>query len=196
MLKWFQALMPREDKFFPLFNQHAATVVLGAEALRALLDGTGLAKTGLKAVAWSGVTKTILGIVLSPALGFVLALLLVLAVSWLFVRATPTGVDRSFRGLQFISASLYSLGHGGNDAQKTMGVIAVLLYAHGQLKGGFHVPLAVVLACQAAMALGTLLGGWRIVHTMGSKITRLTPMQGFCAEPTPTPTPTIAPVMV
>jgi inorganic phosphate transporter, PiT family len=153
-----------------------------SHALVGGLVGAGLAKTGLKAVAWSGVTKTILGIVLSPALGFALALALMLAVSWLFVRATPAGVDRSFRGLQFVSASLYSLGHGGNDAQKTMGVIAVLLYAHGQLEGGFHVPLAVVLACQSAMAIGTLLGGWRIVHTMGSKITRLTPMQGFCAE--------------
>jgi PiT family inorganic phosphate transporter len=91
-------------------------------------------------------------------------------------------VDRLFRSLQFVSASLYSLGHGGNDAQKTMGVIAVLLYAHGGGHGGFHVPLWVVLACQSAMALGTLFGGWRIVHTMGSKITRLTPMQGFCAE--------------
>jgi PiT family inorganic phosphate transporter len=153
-----------------------------SHALVGGLVGAGLAKTGLKAVTWGGVTKTIIGVVLSPAMGFALALLLILIVSWLFVRATPTAADRSFRSLQFVSASLYSLGHGGNDAQKTMGVIAVLLYAHGMLKGGFHVPLAVVLACQAAMALGTLVGGWRIVHTMGSKITRLTPMQGFCAE--------------
>ena len=153
-----------------------------SHALVGGLVGAGFAKAGLKAVNWSGLEKTIGGIVLSPALGFALALLLMLAVSWLFVRATPTGVDRSFRCLQFVSASLYSLGHGGNDAQKTMGVIAVLLFAHGALKGGFHVPLPVVLACQAAMALGTLLGGWRIVHTMGSKITKLTPMQGFCAE--------------
>ena len=84
--------------------------------------------------------------------------------------------------LQFVSASLYSLGHGGNDAQKTMGIIAVLLYSQGMLGGEFHVPFWVVLSCQAAMALGTLFGGWRIVHTMGSKITRLTPVQGFCAE--------------
>jgi PiT family inorganic phosphate transporter len=103
-------------------------------------------------------------------------------VSWIFVRSTPARVDGTFRVLQFVSASLYSLGHGGNDAQKTMGVIAVLLYAHGELKGAFHIPLGVVLACQAAMALGTLSGGWRIVHTMGSRITRLSPMQGFCAE--------------
>jgi PiT family inorganic phosphate transporter len=84
--------------------------------------------------------------------------------------------------MQFVSASFYSLGHGGNDAQKTMGIIAVLLYSQGMLTGGFHVPFWVVISCQAAMGLGTLLGGWKIVHTMGSKITRLTPAQGFCAE--------------
>ncbi len=131
---------------------------------------------------WSGIGKTAAAIVLSPAVGFALALLLVLITSWLFVRSTPTRVDTLFRSLQFVSASLYSLGHGGNDAQKTMGIIAALLYSHGLLEGGFHVPLWVVLACQTAMALGTLSGGWRIVHTMGSKITRLTPTQGFCAE--------------
>ncbi len=119
---------------------------------------------------------------LSPLAGFLLALLLVLIVSWLYVRATPFAVDHHFRRLQFVSASLYSLGHGGNDAQKTMGIIAILLYSHGHLGGEFHVPFWVVLACQAAMALGTLLGGWRIVKTMGSKITHLKPVQGFCAE--------------
>ncbi|MGO4841342.1 anion permease, partial [Rhizobiaceae sp. 2RAB30] len=121
-------------------------------------------------------------IVLSPLTGFVLALALVLAVSWLFVRQTPFAVDRSFRVMQFVSASLYSLGHGGNDAQKTMGIIAVLLFSQGMLGPEFYVPLWVVLSCQAALALGTLFGGWRIVHTMGSRITRLNPMQGFCAE--------------
>jgi PiT family inorganic phosphate transporter len=95
----------------------------------------------------------------------------VLIVSWIFVRQTPFAVDRTFRILQFVSASLYSLGHGGNDAQKTMGIIAILLYSQGYLGGSFHVPLWVVLSCQSAMALGTLFGGWRIVHTMGSKIT-------------------------
>ena len=119
---------------------------------------------------------------LSPLTGFLLALLLMLIVSWLFVRYTPYAVDRTFRMLQFVSASLYSLGHGGNDAQKTMGIIAVLLYSQGYLGGEFHVPFWVVITCQAAMGLGTLVGGWRIVKTMGSKITRLTPMQGFCAE--------------
>jgi len=98
------------------------------------------------------------------------------------VRSTPFAVDRAFRILQFGSASLYSLGHGGNDAQKTMGIIAVLLYSQGHLGGQFHVPFWVVISCQAAMGLGTLFGGWRIVRTMGSRITRLTPVQGFCAE--------------
>ncbi len=122
------------------------------------------------------------GIVVSPALGFVLALVLVLIVSWAFVKATPALADSTFRKLQFVSAAMFSLGHGGNDAQKTMGIIAVLLFSHGQLGGEFHVPFWVVITCQAALGLGTLFGGWRIVHTMGSKITRLSPQQGFCAE--------------
>ena len=154
-----------------------------SHALIGGLLGAGIAKAGgLSPVIWAGVTKTIMGIIVSPALGFGLALVLVLMVSWLFVRATPSLADSTFRKLQFVSASLFSLGHGGNDAQKTMGIITVLLYAHGKLGGAFHVPLWVVLTCQAAMALGTLCGGWRIVHTMGSKITRLSPQQGFCAE--------------
>lgn len=135
-----------------------------------------------RAIVWGGLAKTTAAIVLSPATGFFLALLLVLIVSWLFVRQTPFAVDRTFRVAQFISASLYSLGHGGNDAQKTMGIIAVLLYSQGLLGDTFYVPLWVVLTCQAALAFGTLFGGWRIVHTMGSRITRLNPMQGFCAE--------------
>jgi PiT family inorganic phosphate transporter len=153
-----------------------------SHALVGGLIGAGVARAGVDAVVWDGVIKTASAIVLSPAVGFFLALMLVLLVSWMFVRATPSTADKVSRRLQFVSASLYSLGHGGNDAQKTMGIIAVLLYTHGQLQGEFHVPLWVVLSCQAAMGLGTLLGGWRIVHTMGSKITRLSPMQGFCAE--------------
>ena len=98
------------------------------------------------------------------------------------MRQTPFAVDRAFRVAQFFSASLYSLGHGGNDAQKTMGIIAVLLFSQGYLGDHFEIPFWVVLACQSAMALGTLMGGWRIVRTMGLRITKLTPMQGFCAE--------------
>ena len=153
-----------------------------SHALIGGLVGAGAARAGLHAVIWSGFLKTAAAIVVSPLLGFALALLLIAAVSWLFLRSTPLAVDTHFRTLQFVSASLYSLGHGGNDAQKTMGIIAALLYSQGFMPGGFSIPLWVVLACQAAMALGTLSGGWRIVHTMGSKITRLSPMRGFCAE--------------
>jgi PiT family inorganic phosphate transporter len=153
-----------------------------SHALVGGLIGAGLTKAGLKAIVWNGVTKTASAIIGSPALGFALALLLILVVSWIFVRVRPAAVDRVFRTLQLVSAAAYSVGHGANDAQKTMGIIAVLLYAHAGGQGGFSVPLWVVLACQTAMALGTLFGGWRIVHTMGSKITRLSPMQGFCAE--------------
>ncbi|KJC52073.1 inorganic phosphate transporter [Bradyrhizobium sp. LTSP857] len=153
-----------------------------SHALIGGLFGAGVAKAGLSAAVWSGLSKTVLAIVLSPLVGFLLAMVLVAVVSWASVRSTPFAVDRAFRILQFASASLYSLGHGGNDAQKTMGIIAVLLYSQGQLGGEFYVPFWVVLSCQAAMAMGTLMGGWRIVRTMGLRITKLTPMQGFCAE--------------
>ncbi|MGE3832362.1 MAG: anion permease [Parvibaculaceae bacterium] len=153
-----------------------------SHALIGGLVGAGFAKAGTGALLWGGLSKTVAAIVLSPMAGFFLALMLVLIVSWLFVHTAPRTVDNTFRSLQFVSASLYSLGHGGNDAQKTMGIIAVLLFSQGYLGGEFYVPFWVVLTCQAAMGLGTLMGGWRIVHTMGSKITRLTPMQGFCAE--------------
>jgi PiT family inorganic phosphate transporter len=153
-----------------------------SHALIGGLVGAGVAKAGFGSIVWSGLSKTAFAIVLSPFTGLVLAMLLMLLVSWLFIRFTPFAVDRYFRSLQFVSASLYSLGHGGNDAQKTMGIIAVLLYSQGQLGDKFYVPFWVVLTCQLAMGLGTLFGGWRIVKTMGSRITRLTPMQGFCAE--------------
>jgi PiT family inorganic phosphate transporter len=153
-----------------------------SHALIGGLVGAGVAKVGVKAIVWGGLAKTSAAIVLSPFSGFLLAMLLFLIVSWLFVRYTPYAVDRLFRSLQFVSASLYSIGHGGNDAQKTMGIITVLLYSQGYLSGEFHVPFWVMFSCYAAMGLGTLVGGWRIVRTMGSRITRLTPFQGFCAE--------------
>jgi PiT family inorganic phosphate transporter len=153
-----------------------------SHALIGGLVGAGLAKAGVHAVVWSGVGKTVAAIFLSPGLGCLLALLLMLMVSWIFVRLTPYGVDNIFRRVQFVSASLYALGHGGNDAQKTMGIIAVLLFSQGRLGAEFYVPFWVVISCQIAMAAGTMAGGWRIVKTMGSKITRLTPMQGACAE--------------
>jgi PiT family inorganic phosphate transporter len=153
-----------------------------SHALIGGLVGAGVAKAGIGAAVWSGLSKTVAAIVLSPLVGFLLALVLVVIVSWASVRSTPFAVDRAFRILQFASASLYSLGHGGNDAQKTMGIIAVLLYSRAPVGSEFYVPYWVVLSCQLAMALGTLMGGWRIVRTMGLRITKLTPMQGFCAE--------------
>jgi inorganic phosphate transporter, PiT family len=153
-----------------------------SHALIGGLVGAGVAKAGAGVIVWSGLGKTGAAILLSPLLGFLLALLLVLGVSWACVRSTPFAVDTRFRTLQLASAALYSLGHGGNDAQKTMGIIAVLLYSQGLLGPDFYVPFWVVMICQAAMALGTLFGGWRIVRTMGSRITRLAPVQGFCAE--------------
>ncbi len=153
-----------------------------SHALIGGLAGAGVAKAGWSIVVWSGLGKTVAGIVLSPLLGFVLGQLLIAIVWRIQIGDSPYAVDRRFRILQLISAALYSLGHGGNDAQKTMGIIAVLLFSSGALGPTFHVPFWVVLACQSAMALGTLMGGWRIVHTMGARITRLKPIQGFCAE--------------
>ncbi len=153
-----------------------------SHALIGGLVGAALAKVGVSAIVWQGLGKALFGIVLSPAVGLLIAVALVVLFTWAFRRTSPFMADRTFRTLQLVSASLYSLGHGANDAQKTMGIIAVLLFSQGMLGETFHVPFWVVIACQAAMGLGTLVGGWRIVHTMGSKITRLTPMQGCAAE--------------
>jgi PiT family inorganic phosphate transporter len=153
-----------------------------SHALIGGLLGAGIAKAGVGAVVWSGIIKTTLGIFLAPILGMIVALLLMILVAWAFKRVNANRADRIFRRTQLFTAALYSLGHGGNDAQKTMGIIAVLLYSQGLMSGGFHVPFWVVITCQLAMGLGTLMGGWRIVHTMGSKITRLSPQQGVCAE--------------
>jgi inorganic phosphate transporter, PiT family len=165
-----------------LFTWWGAIPSSSSHALIGGLVGAGTAKSGLSAVVWPGIIKTVGAIVWSPLLGFALALLLWLAVAWLLVRSTPFAVDKKFRVLQLGSAALYSIGHGANDAQKTMGIIAGLLYAENLLGSDFYVPFWVVLSCQAAMAAGTLIGGWRIVRTMGSRITRLRPVQGFCAE--------------
>jgi len=127
------------------------------------------------------VIKTSIAIVLSPLFGFVLAVALMIAVSWIFHRSTPKRVDRWFRYLQFVSAAFYSIGHGGNDAQKTMGIIWMLMI-YSQHGSADHLPFWVVLVCQAAMGLGTLFGGWRIVKTMGMRITKLRPVGGFCAS--------------
>src|ERR1700683_1869221 len=153
-----------------------------SHALIGGLVGAGVTKAGLASIVWPGLLTTSAFIVLSPMLGFFLALFLVLAVSWAFVHANPRAVEGTFQWLQFASASAISLGHGGNDAQNTMGIIAVLLFSQGQLGKEFYVPFWVVITCQAAMGLGTLIGGRRIVHTLGSQITRMTPVQGCCAS--------------
>ena len=143
--------------------------------------GAAIAKAGLKAVVVSGWTKTLIFILLAPVLGMLLGLLISVITLWIFRNFSPHRVDKWFRRLQLVSAALYSLGHGTNDAQKTMGIIAGVLLTAGYLET-FTIPFWVVLSAHAAIALGTLSGGWRIVHTMGSKITKLQPFGGFAAE--------------
>ncbi|HVF37489.1 MAG TPA: inorganic phosphate transporter [Sphingomicrobium sp.] len=153
-----------------------------SHALVGGLLGAGVAKGGIDAIVASGVIKTSVAIFAAPILGMMVAILMVLITSWLFLPVGARTADKLFRRLQLASSAAYSIGHGANDAQKTMGIIAVLLFSTGYLHGDFYVPFWVVISAQTAMGLGTLMGGWRIVHTMGSKITRLTPHQGFCAE--------------
>jgi PiT family inorganic phosphate transporter len=168
--------------FWNLITWWAGIPSSSSHALIGGLVGAGVVKGGLGSIVWPGLITTGAFIVLSPLFGFLLALLLILVVSWAFVRANPRAVEPTFQWLQFAAASLISLGHGGNDAQKTMGIIAVLLFSQGQLGSTFYVPFWVVVTCQATIALGTLVGGWRIVRTVGSKITRITPVQGCCAS--------------
>jgi PiT family inorganic phosphate transporter len=153
-----------------------------SHALIGGLVGAAVAKAGTGALIASGLIKTMAFILLSPMLGFVFGSILMVLVSWIFVRSTPRRVDKWFRRAQLVSASLYSLGHGGNDAQKTMGIIWMLLIAAGYSSSSDTLPIWVVISCYAAIGLGTLFGGWRIVKTMGQKITKLKPVGGFCAE--------------
>ena len=152
-----------------------------SHALVGGIVGAGMAKAGPSAIVWGGLSKTIYAIVLSPFTGFLIAIVLMILASWAFAKANPTYADGIFRKLQLVSSALYSIGHGSNDAQKTAGVIAVLLYSNHVYKE-FTVPSWAIFACYVTMGLGTMLGGWRIVHTMGSKITKLSPMQGACAN--------------
>ncbi len=153
-----------------------------SHALIGGLAGAALVASGPQAVVVKGLIRIAQFMVLAPVIGLVAGFIIMVGVMWGFRRATPRRVDKWFRRLQLVSASAYSLGHGGNDAQKTMGIITALLYSTGQLHGEFHVPLWVVLISHAAIALGTLFGGWRIVKTMGMNITKLQPVGGFCAE--------------
>jgi len=154
-----------------------------SHALVGGLIGAGVSKAGTAGIVWPGVIKTASFIFVAPITGMVLAMLVILISSWIFRGSTPASADRSFKALHLISAATYSMGHGANDAQKTMGIIAVLLYSQGLLGNGeFHVPGWVVLSCYIAIALGTLSGGWRIIETMGSRITKLSHHQGFAAS--------------
>jgi PiT family inorganic phosphate transporter len=153
-----------------------------SHALIGGLVGAAVAKAGTDSLMSSGLIKIISFIVLSPLLGFLFGSLMMLIVSWLFVRSTPQRVDKWFRRMQLLSASMYSLGHGGNNAQKTMGIIWMLLIAAGVSTASDPLPMWVIVSCYLAIGLGTLFGGWRIVKTMGQKITKLKPVGGFCAE--------------
>ncbi len=153
-----------------------------SHALIGGLVGAGVAKVGVSALITSGLFKIIAFIFVAPIMGMALATVLMIVVSWLFVRATPRRIDGWFRRLQLISAALYSLGHGGNDAQKTAGIIWLLLIVAGYSTTNDHVPVWVVISCYLTIAAGTMFGGWRIVKTMGQRITKLKPVGGFCAE--------------
>jgi inorganic phosphate transporter, PiT family len=153
-----------------------------SHALIGGLVGAAVAKAGTSSLISAGLIKTIIFIVLSPLLGLFFGSLMMLIVSWVFVRSTPQRADKWFRRMQLVSASMYSLGHGGNDAQKTMGIIWMLLIASGAAAASDPLPNWVIVSCYLAIGMGTLFGGWRIVKTMGQKITKLKPVGGFCAE--------------
>jgi PiT family inorganic phosphate transporter len=154
-----------------------------SHALIGGIVGAGVAKAGTWALIPAGILKVVAFIFISPLIGFILGSLLLLAISWMFVRSTPSRVDRLFRRLQILSSSLYSLGHGGNDAQKTIGIIWMLLVAAGYVGMDESAPpWWVVIACYVAIGAGTMFGGWRIVKTMGQRITKIRPVGGFCAE--------------
>jgi len=153
-----------------------------SHALIGGIIGAALVKAGPKSLVLSGIFKTVSFIFISPVLGLILGLGIGIAVYWIFRKSAPSKVDHIFRKGQLVSAAFYSLGHGGNDAQKTMGIIASLLFSAGLLGKTFHIPLWVVISCHMAIALGTMFGGWRIVKTMGQKVAKLKPVDGFCAE--------------
>lgn len=153
-----------------------------SHALIGGMIGAALVKTGPKALVWHGIFKTVTFIFISPTVGLLFGLGLGIAVYWFFKNSARSNVDHIFKKGQLLSAALYSLGHGGNDAQKTMGIIASLLFSAGLLGNKFYIPFWVVIACHAAIALGTMFGGWRIVKTMGQKVAKLKPIDGFCAE--------------
>jgi inorganic phosphate transporter, PiT family len=153
-----------------------------SHALIGGMIGAALVKAGPQALVWKGIFKTVAFIFISPILGLILGLGIGIAVYWIFRKSAPLQVDHIFRKGQLVSAAFYSMGHGGNDAQKTMGIIASLLFGSGLLGDKFYIPFWVVIACYVAISIGTMFGGWRIVKTMGQKIAKLKPVDGFCAE--------------
>jgi len=153
-----------------------------SHALIGGLLGAGIAHAGFAPLKWYGITKILVAIVLSPLLGMLMGLGLIVLISRLFFHTTPHRVQGIFKQCQFLSSAFISLGHGSNDAQKTMGIIALLLYSAGYLGSTFHIPIWVVILCNFVIALGTCFGGWRIVKTMGMKITKLKPVSGFCSD--------------
>ena len=153
-----------------------------SHALIGGLIGAGVIKGGTKALVWGGITKTTLFIVLSPTIGLILGLVLMILVLNLSRRSNVARSQKIFRKLQLVSCAIYSMGHGTNDAQKTMGIIAIILYSQGLLGPHFYIPLWVIITCYVVIAMGIMSGGWRIVKTMGTKITKLQPISGFCAE--------------
>lgn len=153
-----------------------------SHALIGGLLGAGIAHAGPGVVESDGTVKTVAAIFLSPMIGFVFAMALMVVTSWIFKGTAPRRADGMFKGLHLLSSAAYSISHGGNDAQKTMGIITVLLYSTGHLGGEFHVPEWVVLSCYAAIALGTMSGGWKIIKTMGTGLTKLNHHSGFCAS--------------
>jgi PiT family inorganic phosphate transporter len=167
--------------FWDIFTWYYGLPISSSHALIGGYAGAAIAKAGWGVILLEGWTKTLVFIILSPAIGFGLGSLLMLVVYWIFRHWPPHRLDTYFRKLQLVSAAAYSFGHGTNDAQKTMGIIAGTLFTAGILKK-FYIPFYVVLMAYAAIGLGTLAGGWRIVKTMGMKITRLKPVGGFCAE--------------
>jgi len=164
-----------------LFTWYYGVPVSSSHALIGGYAGAAVVRAGIGAILFSGWTKTLIFIVLAPLMGAFLGFTLMVSVTWIFRRWHPFRLDQLFRRMQLVSAALYSLGHGGNDAQKTMGIITGLLVTAGYHKG-FEIPFWVIIICHAAIALGTMFGGWRIVKTMGTKITKLQPFGGFCAE--------------
>lgn len=168
--------------FWNLFTWYFGIPSSSSHALIGGLLGAGIAKAGFAPLKWAGIIKVLVAIVISPMLGMIIGLFLMFIIARIFFYWNPRRIDHWFRKLQFLSAAFISLGHGGNDAQKTMGIIAVLLFSAGLLGEKFYVPIWVIVTCNFVIALGTFFGGWRIVKTMGMKITKLKPVSGFCAE--------------